>query len=242
MATNQAGVEKKLVLLRRPSVRLCWRLSPGTKRAFKEGKLKATLAEPECIAEVKSSTSLEESSLPPSHPLSLFSSSLSLPLFSSFSLPPFHSFPLLLVLSPSFSSCLLLSLLTFRLIRLPPSQTSHPPRVGCAHISYTSKCAITHQFLSLTHPLNPLTSLLYSVSLHLLMLVAHTHTQMQDTTQDARSHAPITQNRRPMLKCHFLLCGFWRKKEDRCLTVHPAFIASDLWMKSNSRQDGPAVG
>ena len=126
-ATNQAGVEKKLVLLRRPSVRLCWRLSPGTKRAFKEGKLKATLAEPECIAEVKSSTSLEESSLPPSHPLSLFSSSLSLPLFSSFSLPPFHSFPLLLVLSPSFSSCLLLSLLTFRLIRLPPSQTSHPP-------------------------------------------------------------------------------------------------------------------
>ena len=62
--------------------------------------------------------------------------------------------------------------------------------------------------LSLTHPLHSLTSLLYSVSLHLLMLVAHTHTQMQDTTQDARSHAPITQNRRPMLKCHFLLCGF----------------------------------
>ena len=79
-ATNQAGVEKKLVLLRRPSVSLCWRLSPGTKRAFKEGKLKATLAEPECIAEVKSSTSLEESSLPPSHPLSL----------SLISLPPSH--------------------------------------------------------------------------------------------------------------------------------------------------------
>ena len=99
--------------------------------------------------------------------------------------------------------------------------------------------------LSLTHPLNRLTSLLFSVSLFNSSCWLHTHTHRCKIQREMCDHMQplhITQNRRPMLKCHFLLCGFWRKKEDRCLTVHPAFIASDLWMKSHSRQDGPAVG
>ena len=63
--------------------------------------------------------------------------------------------------------------------------------------------------------LNPLTSLLFSVSLHLLMLVAHTHTQMQDTARDVRSHATITHYTEQAANVEMSLSIVWVLKEER---------------------------